>query len=228
MTTPVVQPNIHLASGWATHVNSDGSQIAPPGTPDPVGGYGMVQGLPGDPTAALFWMGNPNVANPAYACVEYYIKMATQANSGRLVLDFDLTPGADFVANAWIKETDTKFVKSGKMFNLSLQRIMKTNGIQISNQPGSWVDTGFTAPPFVAGVPLHHKYIYGFDIAKDLYGIQEIIIGGVQFLVPFVLEDISDLPTTWADGAYFQNQDQVGPNGGTQRYYLDNVNYTWS
>jgi hypothetical protein len=216
----MIIPEIQMQSGWATHVQSDQSNIAP-GAPDPTK-FCFVQGLPTAPTAMLCRM-----EGPKWAACEYYLKSAEPANTGRLTLDFDLTPGADFIANAWIKETDTIICASGKKFNMSMQRVMATNAIQISNQAGGWVNAGFTAPPFVAAQPLHHQVVMQFDQATGRYGIEVITIGGQQNLVALALDELVDIPTNWADGVYLQNQDQLGPNGGTLTYTIDNIAYTW-
>lgn len=216
----ITDPNFHRTAVFGKHVQSDGSQIAP-GSPDPLNA-GYLQAPPGFPTGLL-----THSEGIAYAAVEFYTKRPVQANTGRLQLDFTLADMGSFYTDSQVKETDTKLCIGGKMFNFSAQRIAKTNMMQISNQPGNWVDTGFIAPPFVPGVPLAHSFVYGFDVVTGRYAFQEMTIGGVPFVIPFLLEELVDIATTWPDSAYLQLQDCQGPNGGRAIFLWDCMTYTW-
>lgn len=213
--------NFHLTATFKKHVQSDGSNIAP-NAPDP-SNCGCVLGVPGFPTGLLAFNDGP-----AWAAAEFYTSRLFQTGMSRLQFDYDVTDMGSFYTDGWVHETDTIFVVSKKKFNVSAQRLAKTNMIQISNQAGGWVDTGFIAPPLVAGIPLHHTFVYGFDLATERYAIETITIGGQFYLVPFALQESTALDTTWADGVICQLQDALGPNGGRLRLLYDHLSYSWS
>lgn len=213
--------NFHLTATFQTHVQSDGSNIAP-GAADPTN-CGVVLGVPGHPAGLLVFNDGPK-----FAAMEAYAHRPLQAGATRLEFSYDVTDYGSFYSDGWVHETDTILVSKGKKYNVSAQRLAKNNMIQISDQTGKWVDSGFVAPPLVPGVPLHHSFVYGFDLTSERYAIETITIGPVEFLVPFALKECTAVATTWADGATGQFQNACGPNGGRIRLLYENVSHRWS
>lgn len=213
--------DIQSAPGWKTHVQSDGSQVAP-GSPDPTN-YGFVQGVPGYPAALLLYQDGG-----AFSVVEAYNKIPVPAGTKQIVFDFRLA--IDDPTQLWVMETDSILITGGKKYNHSVQRVMKTNMMQVSNQAGGWVDTGIIAPAFQAGVPMRHTFVYGFDASTGAYGTQSFVIDGQSFIVPFAAEERTAVPTTWAS-EFIYPQIQcclIPPTGGRVRVLVEGMSYSFS
>jgi hypothetical protein len=185
-----IDSNIQSAPGWGSHVQSDGSDV---GGWDPAV-YTIDQTFP--PSCRFFLQGTKKQGS--LPTVDWYIARPVQANTGNLQLNFSLTPNTNLLNN-YLFETDCKLSIDEYTYNFSLQVLVGSWKLEISNQKGDWVDTGFTVPPFVPGVATQYELVYRFNTTTKLYSILTASIGGQAFEIPSSLGNLTAIKTGWTD-----------------------------
>jgi hypothetical protein len=218
-----IDPNIQSLPGWKSHVQSDGSNV---GGYDPAV-YSIDQTFP--PSCRFFLQGTKKQG--AYPTVDWYINRPIQANTGNLQLNFGITPNTN-LANMALFETDLKLSIGGYTYNFSLQVLTGTWVLEISNQAGNWVSTGFKVPPFLPGVLTPYELAYRFNETTKLYSLPTAVINGELFEIPASLGNLTAIKTGWADGALIQQQRSLTPAAGNADLsasdQLDNCELVWS
>ena len=212
---------IQSMSGWGFHLPNDGSKI---GGVQPTT-YGFEQGLPEDEQAMLVFVGGV-----PYATYEVYRSIPLPANAAvpsiiGAILSFDLMPDARVPLGNQIVETDFLYTSSiGLTHNCSVQRhFIEKEMMQVSDQTGHWVDSGFTAPPLTADVWHTHKFYYSFDLNKGRYGTQAMQIDGSLGIVPFQLQGLTPIAKGWAPGLMIQIQTTLNKNPGASSIKVRNM-----
>jgi len=219
--TQTVFDQIQAQPGWNFHLPNDGSKI---GGIQPTT-YGFEQGLPEDEQAMLVFVGGV-----AYATYEVYksIPLPINAVSPSIVgaiLSFDLMPDARVPTGNQILETDFLYTSStGLTHNCSIQRLFTNREMmQVSDQNGSWIDTGFIPPPLTADIWHSHKFYYSFDLNKGKYGTQAMQIDGATGIVPYALQGLTPIAKGWAPGLMLQIQTTLNSKPGASSFKVRNM-----
>ncbi len=205
---------------FVTHIPSDGSHVAD-GAPDPTTFHVFQDGLDTPDALIVMFAGPPN------AVCEIGISRPLLPNTGNVKLSFDLLLGADSLHRLQVIETDLKVTQGGKTANLSGQ-INRVKGIfQASDSGQGWNDTPIKAE-LVRYVPNHYELEFKIDFHKGVYSYSSLTLNGVTSIFPAAQQNIPIGKTGWADGAIFQFQLALGPQGGSVLAQLSNAQLEWS
>ena len=215
----MIDPN----TPWLTHISTDGSGIASPTTPVPTK-YGVTYAPPFHSDAYLF-----ETVGPAWSVWEaYQLEKITQPSvQFSLQLSFDLMVDANFVKHSHLVETDTIFCSAdGFNSNLSIQRRMDTGQMQLADQKGNWVDSGFIPPVLTPDNWHNHLFRYLIDPVRHTGGTQAMVIDGVLFIVPTRLQGLLAEHKGWTPGALLQIQSCLNETGGASSFMMRNIQYS--
>ena len=214
---------IDFTAAWGTHISTDGSGIASPTTPVP-SKYGLTKGPSFHSDAFLF-----TTEGPAWAVWEGFTlaKITQPTTPFALQLSFDLMADANFVKHSHLVETDTIFCSAdGFNSNLSIQRRMDTGMMQIADQNGNWVDSGFVPPVLTPDAWHSHTFRYLIDPVRYTAGTQAMVIDGQLFIVPQRLQGLRAVKQGWTPGALFQAQSCLNETGGASNFMMRNIQYS--
>jgi hypothetical protein len=209
---------------WQTHIPTDGSGIASPTTPVPTK-YGVTYAPPFHSDAYLF-----ETVGPAWSVWEAYRleKVAAPTTAPfSLQLSFELMVSAAFLKHSHLVETDTIFCSpDGFNSNLSIQRRQDTGQMQLADQQGNWVDSGFIPPPLTPDTWHSHLFRYLIDPVRYTAGTQAMVIDGQLFMVPQRLQGLHAVKQNWTPGALFQAQSCLNETGGASNFMMRNIQYS--
>jgi len=144
------------------------------------------------------------------ANVLWYQALPFVAGVSNFLLEYDLGVDSN-EANVWARERDFRVSNVGEDANFSCQLLKNAKGyeLDISNQSGSWVNTGFTVPSLSPSALHHFQHIGYFDMEQNVYSYELIVIDGVAYPIPAKLQQLKTTHLGWPSGIYPQFQQDL-------------------
>lgn len=215
--TAIIDPQIQTQSGLTKQTGPDIGATAPVD-------FGFVQGIPGKPTATLYYIEG---ASGIYSDWLSAIHRPILPNDGNLELDFDLELDSNYQNIAQALEFDTVICINGFNYLCGFQILPSTNQAQLSDNVGGW-QTPFSTSNLVApNSIIKCKFNYSFDIGAKTYTFENIQIGSINLSLPSGQKTQQGKQQNWTDNAIFQVQLDTNGKQGRYSILIDNVIYYW-
>lgn len=129
-------------------------------------------------------------------------------------LDWDIVipaPAAKYMRCLEIDLKAALFPALGKNVNNLIDgssqiEIYNNGNLQIVNEAGSWVDTGFHTGSLPVDVPFHWSARWVIDTQNDTYSVLSFTIAGITYTIPSNLQNLPWRSSNWAQTANVQLQ----------------------
>lgn len=211
----MIDNDLELRSDWETHVGPDVSGVSNPPLPTATGWRDLVG-------AREFYVKGPGGADVLYA-----VHRPLLARSGIVHLTFDAMTDVNALAQMRCFEIDT--IVTGNKFksNCSSQFNNASGMFEISNANGGWVSTGVKVARFAPFQWNSFQYDYWFDQTTKRYSFLAVSLNGRKFPIPLNLQNLTAIPTDWADVISLQVQLDIDTSGGGFSVFTRKMQYVW-
>jgi len=152
-------------------------------------------------------------------------KLAPTPNCTNFRLTYDLVVDTNG-SSVWARERDLRISDGEYDYNFSCQLLARSDGnyeLDISNQSGGWVATGFNVPPLAQGVVHHFVHEGVFNFVQKLYYYELIEIDYVPYVIPGKLQGLEPTKLGWPAGFYLQFQQDVEYQAGVDLGFAEKV-----
>ena len=115
------------------------------------------------------------------------------------------------------RERDLRRSSKGWDANFSSQLLRQADGtysLEISNQSGGWVPTGYIVPALDPAVTHHFRHIGSFNDAAKTYSPELYEIDGQEYPIATAFQNLKMTDLGWPDGYYPQFQQDATEAAG--------------
>lgn len=211
----IIDNDLHLMANWETHSGDDIAGKPNSVRPTSTGWRDLAGGR-------QFYIGGPGGADVLYA-----IHRTVPVAHGNFHLSFQLMTDSACLSVGRCLEFDSIVTLDKLKYNMSSQFNFNSGQFQISDVNGGWVNTGLSVDRFIPYWEYRLEYDYWFDSVAHRYSMLGVSLNGSRYAIPAALQNLTAIPTDWADVISLQVQLDLDTQGGGFAIVMGDVDYTW-